>query len=555
MPKNLLLNLIDSKNNKISLSDNRQLDIASIFKVAINDAQVSFKISKKHNQKIETIFNKMVEQIKDGTPIYGATTAYGAQASRVVTKGKAKERYDNASKLSEAIVHVDVSTGPIIPKEVTRAAILIRINMLLSGHSAIRLEVLEQLKELLNEDIIPLVGQYGTVGASGDLALNGRVLSVLKQSEYAKVWDKKGKVKSAKSVLKKANFKQLKLEPKEGLAMVNGDNFSTAAAGLICRELSSLMLLNTAISSMVIQNLRGSVRNFHPLLAKLRPHEGQKFTAQLLRTFLKDSKLARQDLKGHLPREEGVNVQDPYSIRCLPQFFGPDWETLNTAWKTIEINANGVSDNPLWTSPDDVYKGEDPYHWVSGGNFLAMHMSDTLDKMRKVATHIVKQNDRHLSRLIHPKLNKNLSANLSDPKAISQCTFKGLQTQMGMYEVFATVMAAPVSTAFGIHEELNQDLTSHAFTSAIMTWRVMELVRFSMATNLIASCQAIDLQGGPDLLSPATKPLYEFTRKIVPFIVKEQPLGHFVEMVAEQLKSNQSLLEHFVKLSQITDGQ
>lgn len=523
---------------KVVLTGERTLSLANIVAVAKHDVPVNIKPSSEIKQKSEMIFKQMLSQVQDGVPIYGTTSAYGGQASRVLTDGTRQKRVKDATALSNAIVHVDVSTGDPLPKELTRAAMLIRTNMLLTGHSAIRFEQLDLLAALLNNGITPVVGRYGTVSASGDLAQNGRVLSVLLQLPSAKVFDQKGKIQSAKSALKKLGISPITLQPKEGLALVNGDNFSTAAATLIIQELSSIMMVNFATASIAIEALRGSTRDFHPLLEQLRPHPGQAFSALLLRNMLEGSSLAYQEMAGHTARPAGMSVQDPYSIRCLPQFYGPDWETIKAGWDTITINANSVSDNPLWTSPEYLTKGEEPYHWVSGGNFLAMHMSDTIDKLRKVAIHIVKQNDRHLSRLVHPALNNGLSANLSSHNSVSQCLFKGLQTQMGMYEVYASVLAAPFSTAFGVHEELNQDLTSHALSSALVTLEVMKVMKLAVATNLIAGCQAIDLRGGSELMSPVTQKYYHLIRNVVPFIDVEQPLGHYVEQVAELLTSS-----------------
>jgi phenylalanine ammonia-lyase len=523
--------LTNSKN--VVLTGERTLDISSITAVANQRAKVTLNPTSAIKKKAETIFSHMLKQVESGVPIYGTTSAYGGQASRVLTQGDRQQRTSDATALSKAITHVDVSTGDPLPIEVTRAAMLIRTNMLLTGHSSIRLSQLENIAQLLNLGITPVVGRYGTVSASGDLAQNGRVLSVLLQLPTAKVFDQDGQVKFAHKVLARHEILPIELLPKEGLALVNGDNFSTAAAALIAQQLTAALVVNFATASMTIEALRGSTRDFHPLLDALRPHPGQAFSALLLRTILDGSSLAYQEMKGHVPRPTGMSVQDPYSIRCLPQFYGPDWETLLAAWETITINANGVSDNPLWTSPEYVTEGEQPYQWVSGGNFLAMHMSDTIDKLRKIAIHIVKQSDRHLSRLVHPALNQGLPANLSSSSSVSQCLFKGLQTQMGMYEVYASVLAAPFSTAFGVHEELNQDLTSHALSSSLVTWEVLKVMKLAVATNLIAGCQAVDLRGGPQLLAPVTRQYYELVRNVVPFIETEQPLGHYVEQVAE----------------------
>lgn len=527
----------------VTLTGTGKLTLTDIISVAHHDAKVVLKPPSSVKHRLKIIHQHMTRQVRQGIPIYGVTSAYGGQAGRVITNGQESKRLHTATALSDAIIHVDVSTGPPLPESVVKAAMLLRINMLLPGYSAVRLSTLNHYKKLLDLSLTPVIGSYGTVGASGDLAQNGRVLAILQHYPHTYVTNGQGKQLSAKPALTKAGLKPLTLAPKEGLGLVNGDNFSTAAAALITNDLTRLMTFNLAVASLTIQALRGSDRDFHPLLANLRPHPGQALIARMLRNLLKGSRLAHQELTGPNSRPQGTIIQDPYSIRCLPQYYGPDWEHLEAAMATVTINANSVSDNPLWTTPDHTVAKEKPYQWVSGGNFLAMHMAETIDSLRKIAIHIVKQNDRHLARLIHPQLSNGLPANLSDQAAISHCTFKGLQTQMGMYEVYASLLASPVSTAFGTHEELNQDITSHALTSAILTWEVLKLAKLAIATNLIASCQAIDLRGGPKLLSPATKHLYLWTRSHVPYIKKEQPLGHYVDQLSGLLLSDTTPLD------------
>lgn len=531
-----------TKKTTITLRGNAHLTLSDIAALDSKTTQIQIHPTAEVQKRINKIRKAMLSQVEQGVPIYGVSSAYGGQAGRVLNKGAKQQRYTQAKKMSQAIVHVDVSTGPSIPTRIVRAAMLIRINMLLPGYSAIRLEVLNALASLLNHRLTPVVGFFGTLGASGDLAHNGRVLSTLLHDPSAMVEKPSGELAPANLALTEENIEKIALEPKEGLALVNGDNFSSAAASVQVIETTQLMLINLLTSALMIQALKGSNRNFHPLLSAVRPHRGQTFVAQSLLNLLKQSRLVVDELKGPKKRKKDAIIQDGYSIRCLPQYLGPDWETVEAVWNTVNVNINGVSDNPLWTTPETVTRNEKAYQWVSGGNFLAMYMADSLDKIRKVLVHIVKQNDRHLSRLINPHQNNNLPANISDPSSISQCTFKGLQTQMGMYDVYATILAAPVSTAFGVHEELNQDLTSHAMTSALMNQEVLKLTRYSLASNLIAACQAIELRGGPQLLSPATRPAFEWIRNRVPYITTEQPLGHFIEKVAQELTDPKLLL-------------
>src|SRR3989304_9396558 len=252
---NLFKDLITSykPSTTVSLTGSQGLNLASIISVGQGKSNVTLDITDKFRERFEKVREKKLEQVSSGVPIYGTTTSYGGRASVILNKGNEEKRNENAAKLSQSIVHVDVSTGPAIPKEIVRAAMLIRINMLMPGLSGIRIKVLEVIKELLNNNITPIVGQYGSVGASGDLAQNGRIVSCLLQLPSVMGVDKKGKISKAQILLKKNGVLPIILEPKEGLALVNGDNFSSAAATFISYETLQLMLLNLYCNALTIQ--------------------------------------------------------------------------------------------------------------------------------------------------------------------------------------------------------------------------------------------------------------------------------------------------------------
>lgn len=512
------------------------LTMPEIVAVARRHSVITFTKDKKVLQKIQTGYRHMLEQVYNGVPIYGCNTGYGARAEIVVNKGSKKERYAQAQAISESIVHTDVTVGPELSSDIVRAAMVIRINMLLNGVSAVRIEDLEIYRRMVNAGITPVVNAYGGLGASGDLAHNSRVLSAARQLDGTKVTDKTGKKFEARTLLRAKHIPALKLEPKAGLGLVNGDNFSTAAAALVVADVVSYTLISDVLGAMMVEVMKGSDRSFHPMLAQVRPHKGQKELAALYRELLHGSKLAYQEMAGHHIRDSGVKVQDAYSLRCISQAEGVNREILAAAIETIEINANSVSDNPLWVPPEYTTKGEVPWQWVSGGNFIAQHMGEVLDSMRKIITRLIKRNDRHLHRLVSPHENNGLPANLSDASAISSCTFKGMQLQSGMFEVYAMTLAQPVTTLFGIHEEANQDITVHSLTSAIMAQTNLELLRYSLAMNLIAVAQAVDLRGGPELLAPRTRPVYEFVRNEVSYVSKERPLHREIERIAQQIQ-------------------
>jgi histidine ammonia-lyase len=314
------------------------------------------------------------------------------------------------------------------------------------------------------------------------------------------------------------------LDPKEGLALVNGDNFSTAYAAFIIHRLIEYFLIGEVVGAMAIEVLKGSTRSFHPMLAAVRPHAGQKESADTYRYLLEGSQLAYQELSGHQPRTDGIKVQDGYSLRSLSQFEAVMIEKLKWALDVITVNANSVSDNPLWVPEEFATKGEEPWQWVSGGNFLAMHMAEVMDNMRKIITQMVKRNDRHLARMIDMTENNGLGPNLSSSKSITRCTFKGIQIQSGMLEIYSMILANPVTTLFGMHEERNQDITSHAITSGILALKNLELLNYSLVSNLLAVAQGVDLRGGPELLSPKTRPMYEFIRLHSNKVTEDRPL-------------------------------
>jgi len=519
------------KSSKKVVISGQGLQINDVVAVARSGKKVSLTDDQEVISRITTCYEHMMSDVKQGVPVYGCNTGYGGQAGRVLTNGSSEARVNIAKKISEGIVHVDVSVGPKFSADVVRGAMLIRINMLMNGVSGVKLADLKLYGDALNKHLTPVVNQYGGIGASGDLAHNARVLSVLRQLPGAMVMDKSGKERLAKEALSKAGIKSLRLDPKVGLGLVNGDNFSTALAALLAVDTLSALLLSIVTGAMMVEVLEGSDRSFHPLLSDVRPHAGQKEVAGLYRYLLNGSGLAYQEMKEHKKRPRGRKVQDGYSLRGAAQYQGVNVEKIKQILDVITVNANSVSDNPLWVAPEYAVEGEDPWHWVSGGNFLAMHMVDAMDSLRKIMTQITKLNDRHLARLIDPSENNGLPPNLSDKKAITGCAFKGVQIQSGMFDIYSTLLSFPVSTMFGVHEERNQDITAHSLTSGILGLENLKIARYSLAQNLIAVAQAVDLRGGPKLLSPRTRPVYNFIRENVKYLDIERSLGGEIEQV------------------------
>lgn len=513
----------------------KNLTIPEMISIARGDAIVEITDDPKILEKINECYERMMNDVKNGVPIYGCNSGYGAQASRVLNSGSEEERVSIAKKISESITHVDVSVGPVFTKDIVRLAMAIRINMLLQGVSAVKLSDLNTLKDMLNAQITPIVNQYGGIGASGDLAHNCRVLNAARGMHGVKVMDRDGRTLDALEALQNANIAPLVLDPKAGLGLVNGDNFSTAVAALLAYDTLHTFIVSIVAGAMTIQVLKGSDRSFHPLISGVRPHVGQVEVAKIMRFLLSDTKLSYQEMKGHILREQGIKIQDGYSLRGFSQFHGVNYEKLQWIFKVITKNANSVSDNPLWVSPEFATDEEEPWQWVSGGNFLAMYMVEVIDAARKTLTQIVKLSDRHLSRLVNIHENNGLPPNLSDDQAISGCAFKGIQIQSGMLEVYSALLSIPVSTFFGVHEEGNQDITAHSLTSGILGMENLRLCRYALAQHLLALAQGVDIRGGEELLSPSTQAVYKFIRNMTEYVSIERPLNNDIEKIYQSI--------------------
>jgi len=219
----------------ISLSGKANLSLREILHIALNNAEVKLELSDASKKAIKACHDGMIEQVETGLPIYGTNSSFGEQASRLRISEQAENRIKSAKEISESILFTDVSVGPALPDELVRAAMLIRANMLLQGVSAVKQDDIEIFLSFLNHKITPIVGAYGSLGASGDLAQNCRILSAAMHKAHVKVnvtteKDIKLEKQNAKETLEELNIPKLELEPKAGLGLVNGDNFSTAAA-------------------------------------------------------------------------------------------------------------------------------------------------------------------------------------------------------------------------------------------------------------------------------------------------------------------------------------
>src|SRR6266404_8600408 len=306
----------------------------------------------------------LVDRIAAGdTPTYGINTGFGTLAEVSIPKADLRKLQRNLT-LSHA-----AGTGAPLPLPEVRALMLLRANVLAGGYSGIRESTLELLLEMLHRDVIPVVPEKGSVGASGDLAPLAHLALVLIGEGEAFAG---GQRLPGREALARAGLQPVVLEAKEGLALVNGTQAMQAVGALALLEAERCARIADVAAAMTVESLMGSHKPFLGAIQRVRGHEGQMHVAAELRALL-----ARSEINASHQDEHCQKIQDPYSLRCVPQVHGAARDALGFVRRTLSIEANAATDNPLVFAEavDDVAAGT----IVSGGNFHGQPVSQALD--------------------------------------------------------------------------------------------------------------------------------------------------------------------------------
>ena len=469
-------------------------------------------------------------------PLYGITTGFGDSVHRQISPVA-------AAALQEHLVRfLGNGTGPPTPRDVTRAVMAIRANSLARGHSGVRIELIERLIDLLNRDILPVIPEQGSVGASGDLV----PLSYLAAAMVGErtVWHR-NRLRPAADALRDEGLEPLSLEPKEGLALVNGTAFMTAFAALAARDARRLAVVVDACTALSTEVLGGIAGPFHPFIHDVaKPHPGQIASAGNIRAFLAGSRLARSyddvvDTVGSSDgryREMPVQIQDKYSLRCAPHYTGVLWDTLEWVdrWLTTEVNSS--NDNPLF-DPDSGQV-------LSGGNFSGGHVALAMDALKTAVASVADLMDRQLELVVDEKFNQGLTANLiprfpeGHPEQGLNHGFKGMQLACSSLTAEALSRCMPVSVFSRSTECHNQDKVSMGATAARQARDVVVLAEKVAAIHLLALCQAADLRGA-EQLGRGSREVYEQVRSVAKPLGPDRPLDGDLAAVLDLIQGDE----------------
>ena len=437
---------------------------------------------------------RRVKQMVDaGRTVYGITTGFGILASTKISE-------EDAATLQYKILQShSVGVGDPVPEDIARLMLVTKVQALAQGYSGIQLTTLQRIMWHIENDVIPVVPEKGSVGASGDLApLAHLFLPLIGLGEVFY----KGQRMPAGEVLISFQMSPVQLGPKEGLALINGTQFILAYAIKAVQRMENCLEAADIIGAMSLEALTGTKAPFDERLHSLRPFDGNKLVAQRLRLLLNDSEI----MNSHI---DCGRVQDPYSLRCMPQVHGAS----RTAWqhlKTLtEIEANAVTDNPVIFGEDDT---------ISGGNFHGQPLALPLDYACFAAAEIGNISDRRCYLLLEGKwglpmlLMKNVG--LNSGFMIPQYTTAALVTEN-------KTLCFP-SSADSIPTSLGQeDHVSMGSISGRKLAKVLDNLEFILAIELLSACQAIEFRR-PFRSSPILEYAHDYVRRFVGFAEEDR---------------------------------
>ncbi|KAF9485975.1 phenylalanine ammonia-lyase [Pholiota conissans] len=491
------------RHGKSVLLDGHNLSIAAVTAAARYQASVVLDDSPALKTKISKSRKAIADKVDAGLSVYGVSTGFGGSADtrtdQPILLGNALLQHQqsgvlpSSTKPLEMLPLQDPLSATSMPEAWVRGAILIRMNSLIRGHSGVRYELIEKMNELLRANITPLVPLRGTISASGDLSPLSYIAGTLVGNPSIRAFDGPAafggrQIVSSVDALKAHNIAPIPLVSKEHLGILNGTAFSASLASLALNEAVHLTLLSQVLTAMGTEALAGTAASFDPFISNVaRPHPGQIETAKNIFSLLEGSTFAQtHEEEVTIEEDEGTLRQDRYPLRTAPQFIGPQVEDLMQSLKTITIECNSTTDNPL-------VDGETG-HVHHGGNFQAMAVTNTMEKTRLSLHHLGKIMFAQCAELINPAMNRGLPPSLAATDPSLNYHAKGIDIASAAYVAELGYLANPVSTHIQSAEMHNQAVNSLALISARATVNSLEILSILMSSYLYAICQALDLR-------------------------------------------------------------
>ena len=513
------------------------LTIENVWNVAFNNEEINLPEDKEFWDTLSASRKFLEDYIATGVPTYGVTTDFGDSCHNQISVEKAGELQ------RDICTYHGIGLGPKFDHETGRAVVLARLNgNVKGGHSAIRPELAKMMVTMLNKDIIPVIPQLGSVGASGDLTpLSYLAAAIMGERDVYY----KGKIVPALEAFNAEGIKPLPIEAKEGLALMNGTSVMTAVASIAWKKAERLAKISDFLTAVTSEITKGKDTPFVAKVSEIKNHKGQCESAAYVYDIIKDSKrvfryedflktqIEKLDGKGFMAQQN--KIQDRYSIRCAPQINGVYRDTLRFARDLITEELNSANDNPLV----DIEAGR----LYNTGNFYGGHICAACDYMRTALANISDLSDKQAEVIIDGKFN-GLTENLipytpaDHPRAGLRLGFKAAQITISAIRGEVMSYCFPISLTSQPTEALNQDKVSMGTISARKFNEQIELVYLQFATHLLAAMQAVDLAGKDDF-APFTRKVHAEVRSMSAFVEDDRALDKEATAVAQWLKSTE----------------
>ncbi len=434
--------------------------------------------------------------------VYGVNTGFGALAEVRISAAQVKQLQQNLVRSHAAGV------GQPLPREAVRAMMLLRAAVLATGRSGARALCCERLCALLEAGVHPVIPARGSVGASGDLApLAHLALGMIGEglAEY------QGRTIPAADALAAAHIPVLVLEAKEGLTLLNGTQHMTAVGGLAVLDAEATCRIADVAGALSLEALKGTVRAFDPRVVGARPHPGQQASAALLRALLAGSEIAES-------HSDCGKVQDPYSLRCMPQVHGASRDILGYARTVLEREAASSTDNPLV-----FVDGPDGDEMISGGNFHGQPVAIALDAAAIGVAELANISERRIEQLVNPYLSSGLppflapDSGLNSGFMIAQVSAASLVSENKILAHPASVDSIPSSAG-------REDHVSMGATAALKLAMIHDHVRTVLAIELLCAAQGLDLRR-PLKTTASLEAVHALIRACVPAMMVDRPIA------------------------------